>query len=49
MKKHYLLHKPTPLRNLLWEDFYEDMFSDWRIKAERLQLRRWRKLKHQQM
>lgn len=44
---HYLLTKLTPQNYLSYEDKYEDNFPDWRQKAERLQARRWRKIKRQ--
>jgi hypothetical protein len=47
MKKFKILTKPTRLTDLSFDDLYEDDDVDWQIKAERLQARRWRKLKHE--
>lgn len=47
MKKRHLVTKPTRLSDLKFEDLYEDIADDWEAKAERLQARRWRKIKHQ--
>lgn len=47
MKQRYLLTKPTRLPATNWGDLYDDISSDWQAKAERLQVRRWRKLKQQ--
>lgn len=44
---HYLLTKLTPQSYLSFEDEYEENYPDWRQKSERLQARRWRKIKHQ--
>lgn len=43
MKKFKILTNPTK-RDLSFDDLYEDIASDWELKAERLQTRRWRKL-----
>ncbi len=45
MKKFKILTKPTRLTDLHFDDFEED--DDWQLKAERLQARRWRKLKQE--
>jgi hypothetical protein len=45
MKKRKLLTKPTRLSDLSLNDMGDT--ESWQIKAERLQARRWRKLKHQ--
>lgn len=47
MKKFKVLSKPTRLSELSFEELYDEMSNDWELKAERLQARRWRKLKHQ--
>lgn len=47
MAQHYIFTKQRRLRNLSYDDRFDDIFSDWQHKAERLQLRRWRKIKHQ--
>lgn len=47
MKKFKVISKPTRLSDLRYEDLYDEMSSDWELKAERLQTRRWRKLRQQ--
>jgi hypothetical protein len=47
MKKFKILTKPTRVSDLSLDELYEDTEGDWELKAERLQTRRWRKLKHQ--
>lgn len=45
MKKIRILTKTTSLSNINFDDLYNEISSDWRLKAERLQSRRWRQLK----
>lgn len=45
MKKIKLFNKR--ILNTNYDDPYEDFATDWQEKAERLQARRWRKIKHQ--
>lgn len=47
MAQHYIFTKQKRLHNLSFDDRYADIASDWLQKAERLQVRRWRKVKHQ--
>jgi hypothetical protein len=47
MKKFKVLSKPTRLSELSFDELYDEMSNDWELRAERLQARRWRKLKHQ--
>lgn len=47
MKKHKILSKPTRVSDLSFDDLYEELSSDWELKAERLQVRRWRKLREE--
>jgi hypothetical protein len=48
IKKYYLVRKPTRLSDLDTDDFYkEDDITGWRDKARQLQIRRWRKIRHQ--
>jgi hypothetical protein len=48
IKKYYLVRKPTRLSDLDTDEFYkDDEFTGWRDKARQLQIRRWRKLRHQ--
>lgn len=46
MKRLRILTKPTRVSEVNFDDLFEDQ-DDWRLKAERLQARRWRKLKNQ--
>lgn len=46
MRKNKLLTQPIRLADLSFDDIDDDNTTDdWRLKAERLQARRWRKLK----
>jgi hypothetical protein len=47
MKKFKVLTKPARLSDLSFDEMYDEMSSDWELKAERLQTRRWRKLRQQ--
>ena len=47
MKKFKILTKPTRVNDLSFDELYENFSNEWELKAERLQARRWRKLKHQ--
>ena len=47
MKKFKILTKPTRVKDLRFEELYTGLSDSWKLKAERLQARRWRKLKHQ--
>lgn len=47
MSQHYIFTKQKRLKNLTLQDTYADISSDWQAKAERLQARRWRHIKHQ--
>ncbi len=47
MKKNKLLTQPTRIADVSFDDLNDGDTDDWRLKAERLQLRRWRKLKQQ--
>lgn len=44
--KYYVIKEPTRLADLSYEELY-DGGDDWRRKARDLQIRRWRKIKHQ--
>ncbi len=46
MKRHKILNNPTRINEVDFDGLFEDV-DDWRLKAERLQARRWRKLKQQ--
>ncbi len=47
MKRKKLITNPTRVTDMSFDDLYDEISGDWRAKAERLQARRWRKLKHQ--
>lgn len=47
MKKFKILSKPTRVNDLSFDDLYEELSSDWELKAERMQTRRWRKLRQE--
>jgi hypothetical protein len=47
IKKYYIVRKPTRLTDLDYDDLYSDDYDGWREKGRRLQVRRWRKIKHQ--
>jgi hypothetical protein len=47
MKRMKILTNSTRVADMSFEEFYENVLSDWEQKAQRLQARRWRKLKHQ--
>lgn len=48
MKKSRIVSQPTRLSDVMsFDDLYDEMSNDWELKAERLQTRRWRKLRQQ--
>lgn len=47
MKKFRILSKPTRISDLSFDELYDEMSNDWELKAERLQARRWRKLRQE--
>ncbi len=47
MRRVRLHLKPTPVSKLSFEDLYEELSHDWESKANKLQARRWRALRHQ--
>jgi hypothetical protein len=47
MKRFKGLTSPARVTELDFEDMFED--DGWKLRAERLQVRRWRKLKHQML
>lgn len=47
MKKFKVLSKPTRISELSFDELYDEMSNDWELKAERLQARRWRKLRQE--
>lgn len=47
-KKNKLINHPTRLADMAFDDYYEDIFdNDGNKKIHRLEVKRWRKLKHQ--
>lgn len=50
IQKRFNLSRPlTNLRlsDLTFDDLYQDISDNWQDRARRLQVRRWRKIKHQ--
>lgn len=47
MKKFKILNKPTRLEDLQHEDLYQDFSDESELKAERIQVKAYRKFKHQ--
>lgn len=47
MSRNKILHQPTRVGDLSFDDLYGDISRDWQNRAEKLRARRWRKLKHQ--
>jgi hypothetical protein len=47
MKKYYILTRPSKLSDLAFDDMDEDTDIEWKEKSRQLQLRRWRKIRHQ--
>lgn len=46
MKKFKILTQPTK-RDASFDDFYEGIADEWELRAQRLQERRWRKLREE--
>jgi hypothetical protein len=44
MSKWSILRRPTRVSDLSFDDLYEEISSNWHLRAEELQDRRWRKL-----
>ncbi len=49
MNRNKILTKPTRISEISFEELYENIASDWQEKAEKLRIRRWRRLKQQLM
>lgn len=47
MTKYYILTQPTRLSDLSFDELDDGDDKSWRDKARKLQVRRWRKIKHQ--
>ena len=46
-RSHHVVKTPTKVGNLSFDDLYQEISDHWEDKARRLQARRWRMLKHQ--
>jgi hypothetical protein len=44
MKKQQILQRTIKIEDLSQEELYADFDGDWRERAARLQIRRWRKI-----
>lgn len=49
MKKVKILTSSTRVNDLNFEDLYEEISNHWEDKAARLQARRWRKLRDEEI
>ena len=49
MGRTKILSRATRLADLSLEDFYDSISYEWQLRARRLQARRWRRLKQQQL
>ena len=47
MSRSSILSRPTKNSDLTFEELYDEISRDWPRKAEALQVRRWRALKHE--
>jgi hypothetical protein len=47
MKKYKILTNPTRVTDLNFEEMYDDFSGDWELKAERLQTRRWNRIREE--
>ena len=48
IRQHFILARPYHLSELD-TDYFENSDFEWRLKARKLQARRWRKIKHQKV
>lgn len=48
MKRPHIQTKTMRVQDVYdnWDDLYDEISSDWRQKAQRMQMRRWHKLRH---
>ncbi len=50
MKYHNLITRPTEVNNFMRDHLDDDIYTnDWAKKAQRLQIRRWRKIEDHSM
>jgi hypothetical protein len=47
MGRHYILTQPAKISDIIRGDLPYDNDDQWQERARRLQVRRWRKIKHQ--
>lgn len=47
MKKFTVLKNPTNVADIKAQEFFDEIASDWELRAERLRERRWHKLKRE--
>ena len=47
VKGHRIVSQPISSSALTFDDLFEEISDRWQEKAKRLQIRRWRKIKHQ--
>lgn len=45
--KKAIINQSVNIHDLTFDELYENIQSHWQSKAQRLQARRWRKIKHQ--
>lgn len=46
-KRHVIIHDPTPIDSLSYDELEDDVNYRWVEKSRRMQIRRWKSLKHQ--
>ena len=44
--KNKIIGRPVKLREISFDELYEDFSRDWQYRAQRLQARRWHMLRH---
>ena len=47
MKNNRVLIKPTNASELRYQLWFENISNEWEVRAEKLRIRRWRKLKNE--
>lgn len=45
MRRVKVLNMPVPIADLPFDSYFDQIDQEWRIKARRLQAKRWRKFK----
>lgn len=46
-KNNHIMRSPAKKSSLTFDDLYQEISDHWQEKARRLQARRWRMIKHQ--